>query len=177
MEQLPGAILLTLICVLVAIAVGCIGVRFNNRTVKQVAVMIGLAPVLGVGINLSASWFGWNNPAAFRDAAAGPARVQESVTRSAPFPVTNVEVGHQLELTPKIRGGDPPTGPVRLRFKVRSPKSDILAEGEQELTPARGLRWSTLRATFQPRELGEHTLDLQIPNPVGTVDIVVRELR
>src|SRR5215471_955297 len=137
LEQVPSAVLLTLICLLAALGLGVLGVRFQNRMIKQVAVMIGIAPVIGVGLQLGASWFGWKNPRDFRTAYAGPASTEAWVTRTAPFPVTNQDVRHELELTPEIRGGDAPTRPVPMRFKVSSPKGETLAQGEQELAPGK----------------------------------------
>ncbi len=58
LEHVPGAILLTLICLLVALGLGLLGMRLRNRMLKQLAVMIGIAPVIGIGLRLGASWFG-----------------------------------------------------------------------------------------------------------------------
>jgi len=53
----------------------------------------------------------------------------------------------------------------------------VLAQGEQELAPAKGFRWQALRAEFRPREQGQHLLLMDIPSPVGHVDYWVKELR
>jgi hypothetical protein len=175
-EQFPGAIMLALICVLAATGLWFLSIRLRSLKMKQFAVMIGAIPVLIIGLNLASSWFGGDNPD-YRSTAVGPSSREPNATDKLTIPVTNATARHQLELRPKIRGGNPPSQPVHLRFEVRSPKDEILAHGEQDLAPGQGLRWSSLRAEFQPHEEGDHVLVLDIPQPVSSVDIIVRELR
>jgi hypothetical protein len=177
LEQIPGAILLTLIAILIAMGLWYLGLRFRSLKTRQAAVMVALLPVLGIGVQLGSTWLGVGRPIEFHDGAAGPPSREASVVREGPFPVNDASVRHRLELTPEIRGGDPPTKPVRLGFTVRSPKGEILAQGESELSPAKGLHWAPLRAEFQPKEEGEHSLKLEIFNPASSVDIRIRELR
>jgi hypothetical protein len=175
-EQLPEAILLILICVLAAMGLWYLSIRRGSLKMRQFAVMIGAMPLLIIGLNLASSWFDWNHPD-YRTTAVGPSSREPNTTDQLLIPVTNATARHQLELRPKIRGGNPPSQPVHLRFAVRSPKNEILEKGEQDLPPGRGLRWTSLQAEFQPREEGEHVLLLDIPQPVSSVDIIVRELR
>ncbi len=167
-DQLPAAIVLALICVILALGLWYLGVRRGSLKAKQFAVMIGIVPVLVIGLQLANEWFGWGNPAEFRTT---------TTTNEARIPVTNPDVKHQLVLTPKAWGGKAPSEPLRLHYAVQSPKGEILAQGEQELAPAQKLRWSPLRAEFQPREEGEHKLILEVGKPAFGVDIIVRELR
>ena len=175
-EQLPGAVLLTAICILAAMGLWYLSIRRGSLKMKQFAVMIAAMPVLFVGLNLAASWFNWGNND-YRTTAAGPSSREPIATDQLTIPVTNAAARHQLELRPRIRGRNPPTMPVHLRFTVRAPKGEILAQGEQDLAPDRGVSWSSLRAEFQPPEEGDHVLVLDIPQPVRSVDVIVRELR
>ena len=175
-EQLPGMILLALICVLAAMGLWYLSIRSRSLKMKQFAVMIGAIPVLVIGLNIASSVFDWNNHD-YRTTAVGPSSREQRAADHVAIPVTNADARHQIELRPKIRGGTPPSQPLHLRFAVHAPKGEILAEGEQDLAPGKGLRWSSLRAEFQPRQEGDHILLLDIPQPVSSVDIIVRELR
>ena len=175
-EQLPSLILLALICLLAAMGLWYLALRRDSLKLKQFAVMIGAIPVLVIGMNLASSWFG-SDSHEYRTTAVGPTSRDQNATDQISIPVTNSAARHELELRPKIRGGNPPSQPLHLRFALRSSTGDILAQGEQDLPPAKGLRWSSLRAAFQPRQEGDHVLVLDIPQPVSSVDIVVRELR
>jgi hypothetical protein len=176
LEQLPAAILLAVICIFAAMGLWYLSIRSGSLKMKQFAVLIAVIPVLVIGLNFASSWFG-SNSHDYRTTAVGPSSGEPNVTDQLAIPVTNANARHQLELRPKIRGGSPPTQAVHLRFAVHSPKGEILAQGEQDLAPDKGLRWSSLRAEFQPPEEGDHVLFLDIPQPVSSVDIVVRELR
>jgi hypothetical protein len=78
---------------------------------------------------------------------------------------------------------------VHLRFTVRSPEGDTLAQGEGDLAPAPArrtwighlwprsyppLRWVPLQGQFQAREEGQYKLTLDIPQPIDSVDVVIR---
>ena len=175
-QQLPALLILTLVCALVAMGLWYLSLRFGSKSLKQFAVMIGAIPVLVIGVTLGFSWFGSDNPD-YHTTVVGPSSREQNTTDHLLIPVTNASARHQLELRPKIRGGNPPTQPVHLRFAVSSPTGEILAQGEQDLAPGKGLRWSSLRAEFQPRQEGDHPLRLDIPQPVSSIDIVVHELR
>ena len=174
-DQLFGAILLTLICILGAMGLWYLGLRRNLLAAKQAAVMLAIAPVIGIGLQVAGS-MGVFRPTEFRDGAAGPGRGEGSILRKGPFPVNRPHVTHEIELTAKILGGNPPTGPVHVRFVVQSPKGETVLQGEQDLAPAPRLRWVPLRARFVPEEEGEYSLAIDIPNPVGSVDIMIREI-
>lgn len=176
-EHIPGAILLVLIFAVVAMGLWYAGVRWNSLRAKQIAVMVGVFPVLGFGLQFAAGWFDWNSRPEYHTTVVGPPSREAMATTEIPVPVNNAEVEHQIELTPEIRGANPPREPLHLRFKLRSPKGEILAAGEQDLSPGQKLRWMPLRAQFQPHEEGEHTLTLDIPQPASSVDVRVREIR
>ena len=173
LEQLPAAILLQLICLIIALGLWYLGLRRNSSTPKQIGVAIGLLPVLAFGVQFIPLGFG---PAEYRSAAVGPTLRETVASTAIPVPVTNSAALHELELRPKIRGANPPANPVHIKFTVRSPNGITLAEGASDLAPAQKLRWQPLRARFQPREEGEHTLLLEIPQPVSSVDVIVREV-
>ena len=80
---------------------------------------------------------------------------------------------------------------MHLKFTVRSPTGDILAEGEGDLAPANPewrysyrwwrervvpLRWQPLWGEFLPHEEGKYALSIEIPQPVSRVGVFVHEL-
>jgi hypothetical protein len=138
--------------------------------------MIGILPIIGIGIGPVWSFFGWDR-SDYQSTASGPTRREASSRYEGRFSVDKPEIKRLLELTPRIRGEQAPSQAVHLKFEVQSPTGEILAQGEQDLAPGKGFRWSTLRAEFQPHEEGDHVLILEMPAPVGRVDIVVKELR
>jgi hypothetical protein len=188
-EQTSGAILLTLVCVVGALGLWYCGVRWNRLGFKQLAVMLGIAPVIGLGLQIFGPYL---TQVEYRVYADGPTLRQSSTATTVQLNVTNPELQQRFDLVPRIRGENHPQQPVHLKFTVRSPREDSLAEGEGDLAPAKPewrwsghfwpvrwepLRWQPLRGEFQPREEGEHTLTIEIPQPVRSVDIFVRELR
>jgi hypothetical protein len=175
-EHLPGQILLTLICIVLAMGLWYLWQRSGRRAFKQFAILIAIAPIVGIGLGPAWSWFGWDR-LDIRGTANGPAPREAFTKYEGPMPVGHVGTTHQLTLTPSIWGANPPTKPLRLRFEVRSPSGEVLAQGEQDLAPAKGFRWASLRAEFRPREEGQHKLLLDIPSPAGHVDFWVKELR
>src|SRR5258708_10044129 len=71
-EHLPGQILLTLICIVLAMGLWYLGLRSGKQTFKQLAVMIALAPIIGLGLGPAWSWFGFDR-VDIRGTANGPA--------------------------------------------------------------------------------------------------------
>jgi hypothetical protein len=175
-EHLIGQVLLTLIFIVLAMGLWYLGLRSGKRTFKQLAVMIAVAPIIGLGLGPAWSWFGWDR-VDIRSTANGPAPREAFTKDERPIPVGKVGATHQLTLTPSIWGANPPTKPLHLRFDVRSPNGEVLAQGEQDLAPAKGFRSAPLRAEFVPREEGQHKLLMDIPSPAGHVDYWVKELR
>jgi len=175
-EHLLGQILLTLICVVLAMGLWYLGLRSGKQGLKQLAVMIAIAPVIGLGLGPAWSWFGFDR-LDIRGTASGPAPREALTKYEGPIPIGQVGATHRLTLTPSIWGTNFPTKPLHLRFEVRSPNGEVLAQGEQDLAPAKGFRWAPLRAEFVPREEGQHKLLMDIPSPAGHVDYWVKELR
>ena len=174
LEQLPAQIILTLVCIILALGLWYLGLRLNTSGPKIVAVGIGFIPVLTFGLQFASPRFSTPD---YRSVAIGPTSREPATSTSIPLPVIHADVQHELQLTPHIRGGNPPDKPVHLKFRVRAPNGDMLAEGEADPAPAQGLRWQPVKAPFQPRETGEHTLTVEIPQPVSSVDVIVHELR
>jgi hypothetical protein len=174
-EHLPGQILLMLICIVLATGLWYLWQRTGKLMFKQLAIMIVVAPIIGLGLGPAWSWFGFDR-LDIRGTANGPAPREAFTKYEGPIPVGNLGATHQLTLTPSIWGASPPSKPLHLRFEVRSPTGEVLAQGEQDLAPAKGFRWSALRAEFRPREQGQHLLLLDIPSPAGHVDFWVKEL-
>lgn len=177
LEQLSGAIIFPLIGIVAGLALWGLGIRLRQRRIKQFAVLLGLMPVLLVGLQFASEYFGWNNPDTFHTSTPGPASGGQSVTQQFPFPVTDAGYVHEIELTPNARQDRPSSDPVLIRFEVQDPKGETIAQGEQTLTRAAGFVWTPLRARFQPRGEIEHKLIIQIPQPVSTLDVKIRELR
>jgi hypothetical protein len=172
-EQLPALIVLTVVCLFAALGLWYLGIRRGSLGFKQVAVMVGLIPVLVIGLQFLPSSLSTPD---FRDVAVGPPSGEPSTSSQVPFPVNNATVKHQLELRPEIRGSNPPVKPVHLKFTVRSPKGETISQGEGDLAPAQKRRWKSLLAEFQPHEQGEHTLIVEVPQPVSSVDVFIREI-
>jgi hypothetical protein len=175
-EQLFWPALATLIGVVAAMQLLYWSARTGHRVLRQLAVIVALAPPLGFGARFAWQELGLNRPPEFRTSTPGPAGRSPSVTREFPFPVNASGVLHELVLLPRLRGDQLPPGNAHLRFVVRSPKREIVAEGEQDLVP-QGLGWAAVLKEFQPNETGEHSLTIDIPNPVDVLDVIVREAR
>ena len=178
-EQISSSLLLIRVGVVLALALFSLGVRRNNLALKQIAVALGVVPMLVSGWNIAYTSFGWDVHDFRTSMVVGSweRRSETSVTDKTTIPVTNAERKHQLVLTAKTWGGLVTTQSVRMHYTLQSPKGEILATGEQDLAPTQKLRWQPLRVDFQPQEEGDHQLILEIPRPVGSVDMIVRELR
>ncbi len=173
LEQLPALIILTLVCTILALGLWYLGLRRNTSGPKVIAVAIGFIPVLTIGLQFASPKYRTPD---YRSVVMGPTSREAATSTSIPLPVIHPEIQHELQLTPNIRGGNPPDKPVHLKFQVRSPQGETIAEGEGNLAPTQRLRWLALKAQFQPRQKGEHTLTVEIPQPVSSVDVIVREL-
>jgi len=184
-EQVPQAVTFTLVFLVAALGLWYCGVRFNKLALKQIAVMLGMAPVIMLAIQIFGPYL---TQIDYRVYADGPPPDQPSTTATVRLNVNNPELRHRFELVPRIRGNDPPQQPVHLKFTLRSPKGEALAQREGDLAPAKWewyrwrnsgapMRWNPLRGEFQPQEEGEYTLAVEIPQPVQRVDIFVRESR
>src|SRR5260370_3655207 len=174
-EHLLGQILLTLIFIVAAMGLWYLWQRTGRLVFKQLAILAGIAPIIGLGLGPAWSWFGLDR-LDYRSTASGPAPREAFTKYEGPIPVGKLGAKHQLTLTPSIWGAKYPSKPLHLRFEVRSPNGEVLAQGQQDLAPAKGFRWSTLRAEFKPRDEGQHLLPLEIPSPAGHVDFWVKEL-
>ena len=181
-DQLEAALFFTAVCVLLALGLWYLGIRRGSLRAKQFAVMIGIAPVLIFAIEVAGDWYSRNQTREYRTSAViGSWNRRDHnapVKDETKYHVINAGANLEVQLTPKAWGGDQPSQPVRLRFSVLSPKGEILTQGEQQAVPAKGLRWSMVQTPrFQARGEGEHTIVLEVPYPVGTVDILVREFQ
>lgn len=172
LEALPGAILIVLISIAAALGLWYLSLRFRQPRLKVIAVMIGIFPLLGFGLQIAAHVFGWDRPPdTYTTSTPGPA------SRDFPFPVTDHSLIHEVELTPRAGVGNTPSGPITLHVIVRSPNAETLVDTTETLAPAQTQFWSPLRTRFQPREDGEHPMHLEIPSGVSEVKVKVRELR
>ena len=165
-----------------ALGLWCLGIRCGSLRAKQFAAMIGIAPVLIFVIEVGGDWYNKNQTREYRTSAVIGSWSRRDhnapVKDETKYNVINAGAHLDVQLTPEAWGGDQPSQPVRLRFSVLSPKGEILTQGDQQAVPAKGLRWSTVRTPqFQSREEGEHTIVLEVPYPVGSVNILVREFR
>jgi hypothetical protein len=172
-EQLPGQIIFVLICVVAALGLWSLGQRRGNLKFKQLAVMVGIVPVIGIGIELVGPYF--TGPAEYRTQASGPVSGEEFVIANTMIPVTDPTLVQELQLTGRILGGNPPTEPLHLKFEVRAPSGEVLQQGELDAAPTQALKWAPVFVRFQTRVEGEHSLRLTIPNRVNRVEILARE--
>lgn len=176
MEQWTGRILAAAIIIVAALGLWALGIRTNKRVLKIWAVTLVAIPLLAVIVGFAVQFTGTSNPP-FRTTAVGPARKEGAVTRDLPFWVNDASLVQAIELTPRARMGESPSAPVTVAFTVRSPQKTVLAQGRESVAPSQNQFWSAIRAQFQPAEGGEHMLSIEIPDPVGEVQVFVRELR
>jgi hypothetical protein len=177
-EHLPALIIFVLVSLVAALGIWYLSIQRNIPRLKMLAVMICVFPLLGVGLQVGFAVFGVGSAPVYRTSLAlGSDRKGEPGTNDVLFEVNDPHPESEIELTPKVWGDGVPTKPVTLHYAVRSPQGVVLAEGDHEFDPTSGLRWATWDLNFQPRESGEHKLVLTVPNPVGRVDINIRELR
>ncbi|MBZ5611281.1 MAG: hypothetical protein LAP38_23715 [Acidobacteriia bacterium] len=178
LERLPTAILIVLISIVAALGVWYLAIRLNQPRLKAIAVLIGVFPLLGFGIQIASYFFDWGGPPdTYTTSTPGPASREASTTRDSPFPVTDHTVMHEVELTPRAGAGKTPPGTIQLSVVVQSPKGQTLVNTTESLAPGQGQFWSPLRTRFQPLEEGEHSMHLEIPAGVNEVKVKVRELR
>ena len=171
-DHITGAILITLICAILALGLWYLGIRLNKGILKIWAVCVVLFPLLGIGVQFIPT-----PKPEFRDTTVlGPARDKTTFTTTETrFEVTAAQAVHQMELTPKAWGSYQPADTVRMAYQVRSPSAEIVGKGEQDFAPTQRLRWTTSQTTFTAREAGTYTLILTVPPQVGSVDIRIRE--
>jgi hypothetical protein len=174
-DQLPTAIIVTLVCVVIVLGFWYLGIQRGSQKLKQIGVMIGIFPMLVMALILAVPWL--EGVPEYRTVAQGPLSREAATATSVMIPVTDPELTQEIELTAKIHGENPPTQPILLKFQVLSPVGEILKQGEQEAPPTQTLQWVPIRISFETREAGEHLLKLEIPQPATRVDVVARELR
>jgi len=177
LEHLQGYILIVLIFAVAALGVWYLAVRFNQRRLKIIAVMLVVFPLLAIGLGIASSVFDLGVSSEFNDTAVGPARGEASVTREFPFQVNDETALQEIQLSPRTRAGDTPAAPIQLKMSVLSPSGKTMVEKTETLAPAKGLYWSVLQANFQPIEHGEHSMKLEIPSGVSEVRVRVREIK
>jgi hypothetical protein len=184
-EQIPQAIVFTVVFAAVALGLWYWGVRWNKLAFKQIAVMTAMAPVIMLAIQVFGPYLAEID---YRVNADGPTAQQASTVTTVQLNVTDTELNHRFELVPRIGGDNPPRQAVHLKYSLRSPRGAILVQGEGDLAPAKWewyrwfnrsepTRWQPLRGQFKTREEGQHALMIYIPQPVRRVEIFVRETR
>ena len=171
-DFITAAILLTLVCVIIALGLWYLGIRRNSRTPKMWAVLVGLFPLLPIGLQFLPT-----PKHEFRDTSVlGPQRDRITFTTTETrFEVTAPQAVHQMELTPKAWGSYQPAETVRIAYQVKSPSAEVVGKGEQDFAPTQRLRWTTSQTTFTAREEGTYTVLLTVPPQVGSVDIRIRQ--
>ena len=180
-----GAILAALAFVLVGLGLWYASIQFNKPGLKTVGILIGAFPIVGFGLQIAASYFGWGEPTDnYRTSVAGTAHSEKTATREFPMYFSNPEIPHSIEFTPKAYLGENALGDVTLSFELRTPKGEIATSGGGTVAPdphkdgdGKNDRWQIFRASFEPPVEGSYTMKLVMPNPVGGVDIEVKELK
>ena len=89
----------------------------------------------------------------FTTGASGPG------IRELAFPVKDAEIGHTLEITPVIQ-----------KVSIKNPDGELL-ESNQVISEGK------LQVEFEARRGGSHRVVLEIPEGVGVVMVVAREVR
>ena len=174
-QAIINGIIFSLVTVVAGLGLWYLGIRHKKLALKQMAVMIGVVPALVFGAQIAVHLFGTDKVTLYKTWTRGPGRREASFESRVPFQVNYPDAPQQIDLTPKPRIGETPSGNVHLAYKVLSPSGQLLAEGEQTVSPA-GKNWATMRTQFQTHDQGEHALVLEIPSPIGEVGISIQEL-
>jgi len=128
--------------------------KTQNRGFRTFAFALGLLPVSFVGlVILGRLIFASGVVHEFATGAVGPG------IKELAFPVEDAEIGHTIEITPVIE-----------KVSVKSP------DGE-ELEVKRAVSGGILQVEFEARRGGSHRVVLEIPEGVGVVKVVAREVR
>ena len=172
-ENLLSQILFTLVFVAAAMGLWYLGQLRGSLKLKQIGVMIGILPLIVIVIQLVRPSV--EHAPEYRTIAQGPTSREQSTSSSTMIPVTDTVV-HEIELTAKYSGGSSPADPVHVTYQLLSPDGAVLTQGEEDLKPTQGARWSPAVIQFQPSATGEHSLKMEIPQPVNRIDILVREI-
>ncbi len=173
-EQITGAVLAALVCLVGGLVLYYCGVRWSNSKTKTFGIALAVMPAIAWGLYFGLEWL--HGEPEYRTAAQGPERRQSVVTTEVAIPVTNGAVMHRMEMTAKISGADHTSAATHLVYKLRTPGGEVVAQGEQDAAPTDGFRWVPLVVDFQPRGEGQYLLSVDIRQPVSRVDIVVREM-
>ncbi len=128
--------------------------KTQNRSYRTCAFAIGLLPIGFVLLAiLGRLIFASGVVHEFATGAVGPG------IKELNFPVEDAEIGHMIEITPVIE-----------KVAVKSP------DGE-ELEVKRAVSGGILQVEFEARRNGSYRVVLEIPEGVGVVKVVAREVR
>ena len=122
LEGLPSALIVVLVCLVVAAGLWFLAIRFRQPRLKVFAVVIAAFPIVGFGLNVASHVFGWSDPPDFETTATATGGLDGSMISEFPFPVPNPGFVHQIELTPRSQSGQNATGSVALDFIVPTPR-------------------------------------------------------
>lgn len=175
-----GALIFTLVCLLMATLIWYRVLPVNKRGRKVLAVLLGAFPIVGFGGQLvmyyGSEFFGWFGPSdAFRTTATGAARSEKEAVREFPIDIDNDGQPHSLDLTPKANFGESAAGQVTVSMELRSPRGEVVKQHDAMVGPDHGDAWKTATIEFTPPQAGRYLLKLVIPNPVGQVLVAIRE--
>ncbi len=128
--------------------------RTKNPGFRIFAFALGLVPIgFVVLVILGRLIFASGVVHEFTTGAVGPG------LRELAFPVEDSEIGHSIEITPVIE-----------KVLVKNPAGELL-ETKQSVNEGK------LLVEFEARRGGNHFLVLEIPEGVGSVKVVAREVR
>jgi hypothetical protein len=128
--------------------------KTQNRSYRTCALTLGLLPAGFVFlVTFVRLIFARGVVHEFTTGAVGPG------VRELAFPVKDAEIGHMLEITPVIE-----------KVSVKSPDGELLET-------KRAVSGGKLQVDFEARREGSHRVVLEIPEGVGAVQVVAREVR
>lgn len=128
--------------------------RTQNRSYRTCAFTLGLMPVSFVLLVILGRLIFANGVVhEFSTGAAGPG------TRELSFPVLDAEIGHTIEISPAVE-----------KVSVKNPDGQFI-ETRQSVSAGK------LQVEFEARRGGSHRVVLEIPEGVGAVQVVAREVR
>jgi len=181
LENAPQAILAAVFCIIVAMGLWYLGLSRGSLKIKQIAVMIGIFPLLIVAISFFGNKLTAVDSGEFRGGAVfgSSSRRTGPVTDETAFDVDTPGKTHQIQLVPKVWGGAIPQQDTHLHYTVRSPSGGVVVQGDADSKPDKNKlpRWTPVIVQFQPSEEGKHILALEVPVEIGSVDILVKELK
>jgi hypothetical protein len=178
-ELIRAIVTFLIVGIIIPMTLWYLGIRKNSSQFKMWAVVVAVIYFVAVGIDLGTRWFGLFEESTFRTGLVGPARRAEesSITRETPYYVKHADRRHLIELLPVAKIGEQAVGSLTLRYEVRAPDDEMLAQGQETVRPAKGDKWAAIHTEFPARDVGLHKLVVEVPKPAGEIKVTISEVK